>query len=327
MKAKEQIALLESALGNSTVFKCFEKSMVVLENNDKIAVSISGGADSDIVLDICTKIRRDLRFIWFDTGAEYQATKEHLEFLEKRYGIRIERVKAKEPVPKAVRHYGYPFLGKNESEFIGRLQAHGFKWEDKPFEALWAEYPKCKAALRWWCNEWGKGSRFNIDRWKYLKEFMIANPPTFPISAGCCKGAKKDTAHDFDKRNGIKIAVTGERKAEGGARAGGSSCFTGDADKQAIFRPIFWFKNEDKRFYEDKYGIVHSRCYTEYGLKRTGCVGCPFGQNWQYELEVAKKYEPKLYKLCIAVFGKSYEYALRYYEFRKQREMDLKRKE
>lgn len=36
------------------------------------------------------------------------------------------------------------------------------------------------------------------------------------------------------------------------------------------------------------------------------------------ELEVAKKYEPKLYTLCNAVFGKSYEYALKYQEFRKQ---------
>jgi 3'-phosphoadenosine 5'-phosphosulfate sulfotransferase (PAPS reductase)/FAD synthetase len=171
----------------------------------------------------------------------------------------------------------------------------------------------------------GENSRFGIDRWKYLKEFLIENPPTFPISAGCCKGAKKDTAHDFQKLHKANLIVTGERKFEGGARAGTSSCFTGAYDNgSAVFRPIFWLKDSDKEEYERIFDIRHSECYWGYGLKRTGCVGCPFGRNWEHELEVAKQCEPKLYKACTKVFAPSYEYTRAYWKFRKHKEAEAK---
>ena len=38
------------------------------------------------------------------------------------------------------------------SEWIERLQRHNFQWEDKSFDELYKEYPKCKVALQWWCN-------------------------------------------------------------------------------------------------------------------------------------------------------------------------------
>ena len=41
---------------------------------------------------------------------------------------------------------------KYVSEQMMRLQAHGFKWEDKPLQVLTQEYPNCKTALQWWCN-------------------------------------------------------------------------------------------------------------------------------------------------------------------------------
>ena len=50
-------------------------------------------------------------------------------------------------------------------------------------------------------------------------------------------------------------------------------------------------------------------------MKRTGCAGCPFGRNFDDELEVMKKYEPNLYKAVNNVFGDSYEYTRQYREF------------
>lgn len=63
---------------------------------ERICCSVSGGADSDIMLDICVKcdVSNKIDYIWFDTGLEYQATKEHLEFLENKYGIKIIKYKA-----------------------------------------------------------------------------------------------------------------------------------------------------------------------------------------------------------------------------------------
>lgn len=286
-----------------------------------IMVSISGGSDSDIMLDIVSKIDNNVHFVFFDTGIEYQATKDHIKFLENKYEIKIEVEKAKVPIPTSCRKYGKPFLSKRVSEFIERLQKHGFQWENEDFETLYKRYPKCRAALRWWCNDF-EHKKYNISQNKYLKEFMIENPPTFSISNKCCKGAKKDVAKNYKKQNKIKLSLVGVRKAEGGTRSDYTSCFTENAGDSGVdeYRPLFWYKNENKRLYDEHYNITHSRCYSEYGLKRTGCAGCPFGRDFENELNIIAQHEPKLFKAVNKIFGDSYEYTRRYREFVRAKE-------
>lgn len=294
-----------------------------------IICSISGGSGSDDMLDIVYICDKDdkVKYVWFDTGLEYQATKEHLKYLEDKYNIKIESYKAIKLIPLSCKQYGQPFLSKQVSEFIQRLQYHNFQWEDEDFDTLYKKYPQCKSALEWWCGAKGKGSHFNISQNKWLKEFMIANPPTFKISNKCCKYAKKDVVHKL-LREGLQengevsfdLNVSGIRKAEGGIRSSVyKSCFDENESGCDNYRPLFWYKDSDKLDYENAYNIEHSRCYTEYGLKRTGCAGCPFGRNFEYELEVIKKYEPKLYKAVNYIFGDSYEYTRKYREFCKEK--------
>lgn len=305
----------------------FTKGAAVIRDvYDAIAVSVSGGSDSDVLIDFVERIRRtrqediNVSYVFFDTGMEFQATKEQLAFLEEKYGVTIYRQRAVVPVPLGVREYGQPFLAKRVSDYIGRLQRHGFKWEDRPFNELIEEYPRCTAALRWWCNEWGENSKMNISRWAFLKEFMVKNPPEFKISANCCDGAKKKTAKQFQKENNADLNIQGVRKAEGGVRSTGiQSCFSeGSPGEIDVYRPIFWFKKADKDAYCKTYGVTHSRCYTQYGLLRTGCACCPFGSNFENELSAAKQYEPKLYKAACKVFGDSYEYTRKYLQFREE---------
>lgn len=282
--------------------------------------TISGGADSDIILDICTRLDVDkiVDYVWFDTGVEFQATKRHLDYLEKRYDITIKRYRPKKAVPLATREYGQPFISKYASEMISRLQRHNFKWEDRPFEELYSEYPKCKIALMWWCNTNKVAGKFNIERNKYLKEFMVANPPTFPISNKCCLYAKKNVSKELTKNMGYELIITGIRKAEGGIRASAyKTCFS-FGDKEDNYRPIFWYTNEDKKCYEEHFNIVHSECYTKYELKRTGCACCPYGKSFEFELQVCKENEPMLYKAVSNIFKDSYEYQKSYDEFKKQ---------
>ena len=285
-----------------------------------IVVSISGGADSDRMMDMVERIGYKpgtVQYVFFDTGVEYQATKDHLKQLEEKYGIEIKRVKASMPVPLAVKKYGVPFLSKQVSEFIHRLQSNRFQWEDEPFEVLYARYPKCKAALRWWCNAWGENSQVNISRWRGLKEFMIQNPPDFHISPICCTKAKKETAYSILKNESADLNVIGLRKAEGGARSRLKTCFEEVSFGTSVLRPVFWFKQEDCQKYDAFYGVDHSACYTRYGLKRTGCACCPFGRDFEAELEAARQYEPLLYVAANNIFGKSYEYTRKYHEFQK----------
>ena len=302
--------------------------------SERAMVSISGGADSDVMLDMIQALNpaknypfAEIHFVWFDTGIEYTATKQHLKDLEEKYGITIERKRAKTPVPPGCKTWGQPFISKQISQYISRLQAHGFQWEDEPFEVLYDRYPNCKAALRWWCNAFGVGSMVNIERCRLLKEFMVENPPQFPISDGCCKGAKKDVAHDYMKELKATINMVGIRKAEGGARATAyNSCFSEPSKKgeAAKFRPLFYFADQDKEFYCQRRGVVHSDLYEKYGFKRTGCACCPFGSRFEQELQAAEQLDSGLAAAAKNIFGAAYEYTRAYREFKAKREAERK---
>jgi 3'-phosphoadenosine 5'-phosphosulfate sulfotransferase (PAPS reductase)/FAD synthetase len=298
---------------------------------EKIVCTISGGADSDIILDICTKCDKDkkIEYVWFDTGLEYKATKDHLKYLEDKYSIEIKPYKAIKPIPISCREYGQPFISKTVSNNIKRLQSHGFKWEDEPFQVLLERYCKwnpkkqdwigCKSALRWWCSAWGIDSQLNITRNKWLKEFLVSNPPEefgIKISDECCEYAKKGIVHKLISENNYDLNINGIRKAEGGARSTRyTSCFDENEDECDTYRPVFFYKTKNKEVYQAHYNICNSKCYTVYGLKRTGCAGCPFGRDFEFELETIKKHEPKLYVAVNSIFAQSYAYTRLYREF------------
>lgn len=301
---------------NFVVDSSFEKTINVTHQFRNIMCCVSGGSDSDIVIDLLEKSGCSANYVYYDTGLEYDATKEHIKQLERKYQIQIKTLKPKIPIPLACKKYGLPFLSKEISDKINRLQRHNFKFEDKPFDELYKEYPKCKAALRWWCNDFGEKSRYNIEYTKGLKEFLISKPPTFRISDKCCNCAKKSIGKQYAKENDIDLTILGLRKYEGGARNRLKRCFIAENDK-SYFYPIFWYKKLDKQYYESKYNIEHSKCYSVYGLERTGCAGCPFGKDYKNELEIMKRFEPKLYKAAINIFKDSYEYTDQFYNFRK----------
>ena len=203
---------------NYTIYTAFCKAQRILMRSYTPVCSISGGSDSDIVLDMIHKVDEDgkVKYFWIDTGLEYQATKEHLDCLEQKYGIEIIRLKPDKPIPTCVREYGVPFLSKYVSEQMMRLQAHGFQWEDEPLEELLKKYPRCKTALHWWCGERysdkdgiQKISRFSIYRNRFLKEFIMANPPDFPISNKCCEYSKKKPAKRIIKELDADLDITG----------------------------------------------------------------------------------------------------------------------
>lgn len=163
----------------------------------------------------------------------------------------------------------------------------------------------------------GEKSRFNISYNKWLKEFMIQNPPTFKISDMCCYYAKKTVGKDFANSGDYDLSCTGVRKSEGGARASAyKSCFSPtEVGKADNYRPLFWFDNEAKAVYKKSFEVVYSDCYEVWGLKRTGCAACPFGRDFEKELNCIETFEPKLYKAVNSIFGDSYAYTRAYRDF------------
>lgn len=289
----------------------------------KPCCSISGGKDSDIMLDIITRLDTEKKviYVWFDTGIEYQATKNHLDYLEKKYDIKIHRERAIKPIPVSCKEFGQPFLSKHVSEMMFRLQKHNFQWEDDTYENLVKKYPKCKSALAWWTNNKGTKngySQLNIAYNQFLKEFIMANPPAFQISNKCCDYAKKKVSHNYLDKKQCDLLITGVRKAEGGVRAiAYKNCFSNNDEKDEVshYRPLFWYSNDDEKAYDNLFDIKHSDCYEVYGLTRTGCVGCPYNRKINEELVIMEQYEPKLAKAARFVFKDSYEYTEKYRQF------------
>ena len=306
----------------SIIGSALQKAAAYTLRYNRICVMISGGSDSDDMLAVLLKTvpKEKLHFVFCNTGIELQATLDHLSYLESKYQIHIERLKAVIPVPLCCKEYGQPFLTKYVSAMIERLQRHGFKWENEPFDILYNRYPNCKVALQWWCNSNGKNSRFNISRNAYLKEFILSNPPTFPISPKCCQYAKKDVGKNWVVSNKADMRCMGIRRAESGIRAQKyKNCFTYKSEAACQeYRPIFFFTDEAKKIFEEREHIEHSKCYSLYGLNRSGCAGCPFGSNFENELKSIEQFEPKLYKAVNNIFKDSYLYTRQYRKFKEE---------
>ena len=303
---------------NSNIQKYMTVTRNKLREYERIAVSYSGGSDSDIMLDMVELVKPEdcgeIRYIFFDTGLEFDATLRHIDEVEKVYDIKIERIKAKKSIPAACKEHGIPFISKDLSDVIDRLQRHGFNWAEDFNDAHY--HGRCKSALSYFYGT--RKSMYSIARLKLLKEFLCTNPPDFAISERCCDYAKKNVAKEFDKQFKPDLKVIGMRQAEGGRRAGKlQNCFTPAGENNiANYRPLWFWSDEDKQIYKEWRGIRYSDCYEDWGFSRTGCVGCPCNSKALSELMIARQFEPNKAKAAFAVFGKSYEYREAYKTFK-----------
>lgn len=293
------------------------KVQEVLSGYNHIVMAVSGGSDSDIMIDICKDFRSRIKYVFVDTGIEYEATKKHIDYLQARYNINIEKVKPKKTIPYIIKHYGTPVVSKRASEFISRLQKHNFDFNDESFEKNYVRYPSCKAALRWYCNMWDNNSLLGINHNKLLREFLISQPPEIKISNMCCKKVKEKAVSDIIKQYKCDLLVLGLRKAEGGQRTTIQSCWQLSDDSYDTYYPLLFFNNKDKEIYKKENNIKYSDCYEVYGLKRTGCAGCPFSRDYNAELDTIKKYEPKLYNAVCSIFQNSYNFQNQYAKYRR----------
>jgi len=312
---------------NLNIQKYLMVTRMKLREYRKIACSYSGGSDGDIMVDMIELIKPDdcgeIRYTFFDTGLEWDATIRHIAEVEQKYGITVERIKPRKTIPVACREYGVPFISKDVSEMLSRLQKHDFDWLDTPERATEEKYGRCKSALDWYYSRRSPSvsgkTKYDIKRFKLLREFIMANPPDFAISDRCCDYVKKNVAKEFDKAFNPDLKIIGMRQAEGGRRAGSvKNCFTPEsASVTANYRPLWYWTDEDKRIYKDWRGIRYSDCYQIWGYSRTGCAGCPCSSKAIQELKIAEQYEPNKVKAAYAVFGKSYEYREAYNAFKK----------
>ena len=262
-----------------------------LDTYEKICISVSGGRDSDILVHIVSTYMRNflpkVYFVFCNTGLEYNATKEHIKYLEDKYNITITTVKGM-PIPLSVKRYGVPVLSKVFSQVANAYS------RNVPYAIERVNYP----------SDYSGGAHLTdtqVNLCKAIKERGIL------VSAKCCNESKKKPIIDFNKTNKINLSITGERKFEGGVRSYTPSCFHKGKYNIDNYKPLFYWDNETKQYYNKQENIRNSDCYEIWGFKRTGCVGCPYNSNIAKELLLIKIYEPKLYKAAINTFGVAYK--------------------
>lgn len=314
-----------------------------LREHPKAICSYSGGADSDIMIDIVERTRSAFRlppikYVFFNTGLEMRATRDHVRNTADKYGVEIMECRPKINIIQATRKYGIPFVSKIMSGGLEEWQKKGVPLsiadeydnaEDKAAKRkeLKERYPKCESLINFLCCCNAAGDprpniQLVINSSKYMRDFIGEYPPDFKISAKCCDYCKKQIAHSVQK--GYDMIITGERRDEGGMRSvprkdSSSMCFTATASGQYRLRPLYYVSDKDKEWYKEHYHIRYSDAYEVYGLTRTGCCGCPISYKAVEDLEKIKPYEPNVVKAAWNIFGKSYEYRRKYNEYKERR--------
>ena len=306
---------------------------------------IFGGADSDIMIDLIERTRKQfnlppVKYIFFNTGLEMKATKDHVKEVAEKYGVEIETVRPKIGIVQASRTYGIPFVSKIMSGGLSEWQKKGVplsiadeyeQAEDKRAkrQELRERYPKCESLINFLCccNKDGEprpNIQLVINSSKYMRDFIDECPPDFKISAKCCDYCKKQVAHRVQKD--FDMVITGERRDEGGMRSVPRNieetkhmCFTETASGQFRLRPLFYVSDADKAWYKEYYNIRYSDAYEVYGLTRTGCCGCPISYKAVDDLKLIEPYEPNVVKAAWNIFGDSYRYRAKYNEYKKKR--------
>ena len=290
-----------------------------LREHPNAICSYSGGSDSDIMIDLIEQTRKlfdlpPVKYVFFNTGLEMKAIKDHVRDTAEKYGVEIEECRPKVNIVQATRKYGVPEYDRAEDKQAKR-------------EELRQRYPNCEGTINFLCccNSAGEprpNIQLVINSSKYMRDFIEEYPPDFPISADCCVHCKKNIAHKVQKD--YEMVITGERRDEGGMRSvprkdNTALCFTETSSGQFRLRPLYYVSDRDKEWYKEYYGIRYSDAYEVYGLTRTGCCGCPISYKAVDDLELIRPYEPNVVKAAWNIFGKSYEYRKKYNEYKKER--------
>ena len=315
----------------------------------KAICSYSGGADSDILIDLIEQTRKifnlaPVKYVFFNTGLEMKATKDHVKATAEKYGVKIKEVSPELSVVLSTRKYGVPFVSKIMSAGLEGWQKKNIplsiadeyeQAEDKAEKRreLKERYPKCESVINFLCccNSAGEprpNIQLVINSSKYMRDFIAENPPDFQISAKCCDYCKKQPAHRIQK--GYDMVITGERRDEGGMRSvprkdNTTLCFTETSSGQYRLRPLYYVSDKDKAWYKEYRNIRYSDAYEVYGLTRTGCCGCPISYKAVDDLEKIRPFEPNVVEAAWNIFGKSYEYRKKYNEYKAQRKEKEKR--
>lgn len=242
----------------------------------KAFVSFSGGKDSSVLLDLCRKIKPDIKAAFFNTGMEFPDIIRHIRQL-KEQGYDIEFINAKKKPAEIWSQYGFPLVSKEQANKLWYMKND----------------PESKTAG----VGYGENSMHNVS---YCWRFLVNE--TFDCNSKCCDVLKKNPSHDYQKRTGL-YPIIGTMASESLLRKeqyllrGGCNSFDG---KKIFSTPLSIWTDEDVWAYINDRHLKIADIYSK-GVRRTGCVCCGFGAHLeQGRFDTLYQLYPKMYHHIMA---------------------------
>lgn len=98
-----------------------------LKEHPNAMCSYSGGSDSDIMMHMIETVRKifnlpPVKYFFFETGLEMDATRRHVKEMAENYGVSIQTIRPKKNIVQATRECGQPFVSKIMSAGLEAVQ-------------------------------------------------------------------------------------------------------------------------------------------------------------------------------------------------------------
>lgn len=151
-----------------------------LKEHPRAICSYSGGADSDILIHLIEQTRKifnlpSINYVFFNTGLEMKAIKDHVKATAEKYGVEIRECRPKINIVTASRKYGLPFVSKIMSAGLEGWQKKNIPLsiaeeydaaEDKAAKRaeLKERYPGCETTINFCAAAIAKASRVRTFR-------------------------------------------------------------------------------------------------------------------------------------------------------------------
>lgn len=278
------------------------KDYVAVYGIDGVYIPFSGGKDSTVLIHIAWRMYKGLiEGVFSNTKNEYDSVVRQVARVKEWYG-NIITVLPDDNIETVIEKHGYPVVSKKVSRMLRDITN---------------PTPRNKASRTLYLT--GVKQDGSISKsFKLAKKHHYLIDAPFKISEKCCDILKKKPLHEYEKRT-KKKPILGTMAVESESRKAAYNNHGCNNFKKGQSMPLGFWTEQDILEYILKYNLEIASVYGEIkrdengklyttGEKRTGCVACILGMEFERKceknrLQRLKEIEPKKYDYVINRLG------------------------